>query len=163
MGDSINPNDLWSHAISLDAKKSDMDLRADFTFMKDLFYNKLPIGESTENLDKYFNELEQVIFTKDGSKHIQYDQFPDEPPNPDIPRPDYKYFSPSVLKIRSSGHPQLTNQQNVESPAVLDAEGVSSQDQSQMSQSLPRVPECPEGTDLDILEQRVFECGDNDF
>jgi hypothetical protein len=71
-----NPNDIWAHAESKEAEMKQVARLAELEFMRQLFDERLPVGENKEKIHEYFNEVEQVIFTKG---EVKNEQFPDEP------------------------------------------------------------------------------------
>jgi Zn-dependent M32 family carboxypeptidase len=88
--------------------------------MKDLFFERLPIGKDTKQIEEHFNRLEEAIANKE---NINPDEFPDydtvdldkavqDPPQ------DFHYFSAAVLKqqadrgrIDTTRHPLETIEQ----------------------------------------------------
>ncbi|NBX48664.1 hypothetical protein EBT25_01760 [bacterium] len=104
-----DPNAIWDHALSLQDTKIWIDRQNELDFMKDLFFNKLPINENEhkmEELNDYFNRVQQAIFTKD--PNFKYDEFPRDYSVIDIdgavqrPPTQYKYFSQDLLKQQAS-------------------------------------------------------------
>lgn len=94
-------DDQWKHAISAEAKFNKKALQAQYFYMRDLFYNFLPLGENTATIDKTFSVLESVIFTKDGhpEAEVGFDEFPSEP---ECDTRDYKYYSYFAAKEHGS-------------------------------------------------------------
>jgi hypothetical protein len=95
-----DPNAKWSHALPLEETRLWDDKKAELEFMKDLFFERLPIGKDTKQIEEHFNRLEEAIANKE---NINHDEFPDydtvdldgavqDPPK------DYHYFSAAVLK-----------------------------------------------------------------
>ena len=114
-----NENDLWAHAEPVDEERLRVDRIGEFEFMKELFSNHLPVGKNKEEIDKYFMDLEKVIYTNDYHK-IKNDEFPpsignecccglqhddSKPTNNECQRRQYKYFSADLLKQQSSRIP----------------------------------------------------------
>jgi hypothetical protein len=110
-----DPNAIWGHALSLEDTRIWEDKRAELFFMKDLFDYKLPIGEKKDEIDEYFNRLEELIDTKDPS--IQNDKFPDDFRDIDLhgevldPPKQFSYFSADLFEQQAS-----TKQSRYESP-----------------------------------------------
>lgn len=109
-----DPNAKWGHALPLEETRLWDDKKAELEFMKDLFFERLPIGKDTQAIEAEFNRLQQAI---DNKENINCDEFPDydtvdvdgsvkDPPK------DFHYFSASVLKqqaergrIDTAGYP----------------------------------------------------------
>ena len=111
-----NDNDYWTHAQSLEEERMRADKIGELEFMKDLFTNHLPVGKNREEIDKYFMDLEKVIYTTDYHK-IKNDEFPEPdvdecvcgiehdeslPADHKCQRREYKYFSADLLKQQAS-------------------------------------------------------------
>ena len=112
-----DPNAKWSHALPLEETRLWDDKKAELEFMKDLFFERLPIGKDTKQIEQTFNRLQEAI---DNKENINADEFPDydtvdldgavqDPPK------DFHYFSAAVLKqqadrgrIELDGHPLKT-------------------------------------------------------
>jgi hypothetical protein len=88
---------------SIIAKKN---LEAELEFLKQLFYENLPIGDNTEVVDEYFSCLRKVIYSKDG--RIEREEFPPDDPAVCGKR-EYRYYSADKFKELASGrqHPTL--------------------------------------------------------
>ncbi len=106
-------------------------LTAELQFMKDLF-EKLPTGESTEHIEAYFNQLQEIIDTKDGSDirdKLKFDVFEE-----DVEGRNYKYLSPAYLEQRASQRNAITYEQSMDPPPSPEIGGcVSTQIDSQES------------------------------
>jgi hypothetical protein len=113
---SSSDNDLWTHASSLESERAQADKIGELKFMKELFDNHLPVGKNREEIDKYFMDLEKVIYTEDFHK-IKNDDFPEPdeseccrcrehdgsfPADHKCERREYKYFSADLLKQQAS-------------------------------------------------------------
>lgn len=142
---SDNPNDVWSHAVSIEEKRMKYDRRVELEYMKDLFLNKLPIGDNVEHLQRYFNDLEKVIYTTDNVKN-------DEFPSNDTER-DYRYFSASLLKERASRDPDITNGENVADSTHPIGSGRAIQADPSKSEPVSCIPEHSEYSDVDIYDK----------
>jgi hypothetical protein len=109
---AANDNDGWEHASSLEAERLRADRMGELAFMKELFATHLPVGKNKEEIDKYFMDLEKVIYTTDYHK-IKNDVFPElsdgecccgtqhddsVPADHKCERREYKYFSADLLK-----------------------------------------------------------------
>jgi hypothetical protein len=86
----------------LEAFKTRQDKIAELEFARHMFKNLLPVGENKSAIEKYFNDLETLIYTTDHA--IRNEEF-DDGPDDGIQR-EYQYLSTSVLKERAS-QPQL--------------------------------------------------------
>lgn len=89
------------------------NLRAELIFLKELFMEKLPIGNKTDDIKKYFSYLEQAIDNKDiDPNEIEREQFPPDDPATSGERV-YRYHSASQFKKLAGGYPQFTSGQNM--------------------------------------------------
>lgn len=149
-----NPNDAWNHAGSIESKRMREDRRVELEQMKDLFLNKLPIGDNKEHIEQYFNDLEKVIYTTDDVKN-------DEFPTDDAQR-DYRYFSASLLKERASRDPDITDGKDVANSTNAIGSTRTVQNGREESQHVPCVSEYPEPGDIDIYDQIDREGNDYD-
>lgn len=99
-----DPNAKWSHALPLEETRLWDDKKAELEFMKDLFFERLPIGKDTNAIKEHFNRLEEAIANKE---NINPDEFPDydtvdlDKAVQDPPK-DYHYFNAAVLKQQAS-------------------------------------------------------------
>jgi len=131
-----------------------MDKLSELQFMKDLFLTKLPMGDNRKHIDEYFSRLEELINNKE---NIKNDDFPD-----DDERFDYKYFSPSLFKERSS---RLSLQPDTQDVGPVPDGGRSEcdlQDDTKMSPDQQCVPVSPEDPytqlpDIDGHEHRDID------
>jgi hypothetical protein len=133
-----NPNDLWAHAQSAEDHVLKIDRKAELEYMRDIFFNKLPLGENVEPIREYFNRLEELIDTTDGIKHINNEKFEE-----DRPDTDYKYFSNDLFKIRSSGNQLLNDGQDVDDSTTRVQGDDANQPNSQVIHPLQCIPEHP--------------------
>jgi hypothetical protein len=104
-----DPNAIWAHAGSIEDTRMWEDRKSELLFMRDLFDTKLPVGDQKEQIDDYFNLLEQAIDNKDTS--LQNDKFPESFSDIDIhgevdhPPEQYTYFSADLFKQQASKEP----------------------------------------------------------
>lgn len=108
-----NANTIWGHAQPAEPIIKKREVQAELDFMKDLFLNKLPLGENKEHIEEYFNRLETLIDTKDYDGNINREQFTD-----DVPGANYRYFSSTSARIRASGHALLSDGQGMDSSST---------------------------------------------
>jgi len=102
MNQEQSPNDQWSHAISVEKDIETKTRLAELEYAKSLFYDKLPVGADTKEIDNYFNYIEQAIYT---NEPINNEEFPTERTDidPEKGKPiTYRYYSSSLLKQRAS-------------------------------------------------------------
>jgi len=164
-----DPNAIWDHALSLQDTKIWVDRQNELDFMKDLFFNKLPINEIEHNMDDikdYFNRVQEAIFTKDPD--FKYDEFPRDYSVIDIdgavqrPPSQYKYFSQDLFKQQASdpdrsgestaigfAHPESI-EQGVEAPApLLQLESIT-EDSSELVSDNACMEECSDSENTDF-------------
>jgi hypothetical protein len=141
-----DPNAKWAHAISAEPSIKKKEAIAQLEYMKELFTEYLPLGEKTENISNYFNELEKIIYTKDDG--IQYEEFDDSEPVPEDRR--YRYNSASVFKKRSGwSADDNTHPQDVEYPTTIWTPARKTiQSQPSSIEPLQRLPDSPESADF---------------
>lgn len=101
--------------------------------MRDLFRDKLPVGDGKEIFENYFNEVEKLIYTTE----LQDESFVDEPER------DYKYFSTHLLEQRARAHQLQSLPQDVDSTPSPDGQQDEIPDQCGESEPVPHVPELP--------------------
>lgn len=90
-------NAIWSHAESAENVIKTKELFANLEYMRDLFLEKLPIGEKRDNIINYFNDIERVISTKE--QDVEYERFDDDGSAPEDRQ--YVYNSATLFKERS--------------------------------------------------------------
>lgn len=93
--DNMSDQPDFSHALSLETIKKHCEQKAEFLFMRDLFDRHLPIGNDRTAIEEIFNRLEEAICNKET---ILNDEFDDGPAIDAGIEPDYKYYSPALLK-----------------------------------------------------------------
>lgn len=76
------------------------NLKAEVKFLKDLFFESLPLGEKKNQIEDYFSYLEKAIDTKDPDE-FQREQFPPDDPTTSGDRV-YKYHSAAQFKEHAS-------------------------------------------------------------
>ena len=77
--------------------------------MKQLFFENLPIGDKTENIEKYFSLLEEAISTTD---NVQREEFPPDDPAISGSRV-YKYHSSAQFAKLAGGHEHVSSGQDM--------------------------------------------------
>jgi len=80
-------------------------------FLKELFYENLPIGDNTEEIDKYFSCLDKLISTKDNVQ-LDREEFPPSDSTVCGER-DYRYYSADKFKELASRYKQSIIGQDV--------------------------------------------------
>lgn len=142
-------NDLWKHAQSLEDKRNEIDLKVELQALRELFFDKLPLGEKTGYIENYFNRLEEAIYNKE---HVERETFPDDSSDTidgesssTGRKRDYKYFSASVFKEQASRHSPLPPQENVDSSRLYEIQDGNAQSQSTESESMESLSEHPGG------------------
>jgi hypothetical protein len=76
------------------------NLKAELAFMRELFFENLPLGEKKGQIEDYFNCLEKAIDTKDPDE-FEREQFPPDDPASSGDRV-YKYHSAAQFKQHAS-------------------------------------------------------------
>lgn len=164
-----DPNAIWDHALSLQDTKIWVDRQNELDFMKDLFFNKLPINEIEHNMDDikdYFNRVQEAIFTKD--PNFKYDEFPRDYSVIDIdgavqrPPSQYKYFSQDLFKQQASdtngsgestaigfAHPESIEQGVEAPPSILQLESIT-EDSSELVSDHACMEECSDSENTDF-------------
>lgn len=120
MNQEQSPNDQWSHAISVEKEIKTKTRLAELEYAKSLFYDKLPVGADTKEIDNYFNYIEQAIYT---DEPINNEEFPTERTDidPETGKPiTYRYYSSSLLKQRASE--QIGNSIGCSTESILSIE-----------------------------------------
>lgn len=142
---------MWAHAISLSEKHEQDSKKAELLFMKDLFYDKLPVGPDMTKIDQVFNSLEQVIDNKDII--IQNDEFDDTPAIEAGIEPEYKYYSSAIFKERSIQRDDFALPQNMERGPTAGQPDDPVSPQHSKFKSLPRISELPASPEDRLFEQ----------
>lgn len=94
---------------TLEAKLAKKDALAELAFMKDLFLNKLPVGDDTEQIEQTILDLEKLIFTK-GPDAVLRDFDPLNDPEPDgdsATKREYQYYSAALSKLEGQRQKRL--------------------------------------------------------
>lgn len=117
---------------------------SELEYMKDLFYNHLPVAsENKKKVEKYFSRLEEIIFTTDPDA-IERDEFPPDDPAISGSR-EYKYHSVDQFKKLASGHQQLPCGQDVGHSESKQAELPPTENRGADSKDLAYVQEHTQG------------------
>jgi len=85
-------------------------LKSELAYMKQLFFENLPIGDKTEKIEKYFSLLEEAISTTD---NVQREEFPPDDPAISGSRV-YKYHSSAQFAKLAGGHQHVTSGQDLD-------------------------------------------------
>jgi len=127
------------------------NLKAELDFLRDLFFDKLPMGEKKKNVEQLFSLLEEAIYNKDPDD-IQREEFPPDDPAISGNRV-YKYHSAAQFKKLASRHQQLTGQQDMDT--TKDQQEVVSTEPNQHSKSedVAYVQEHPETGHTEIKQR----------
>ena len=76
------------------------NLKAELAFLKELFFESLPLGEKADQVQEYFSYLEKAIATKDPDE-FNREEFPPDDPSTCGDRV-YKYHSAASFKQHAS-------------------------------------------------------------
>lgn len=112
MDHNQNENDKWLHAHSAEKMIEYKSKMAELQLMRELFTEKLPIGDNKSEIDAYLNSIEQII-ESDGA--IANEEFPEERRliDPETGgQISYNYNSASLLKQRASRGPAIIGSPN---------------------------------------------------
>lgn len=141
-----NPNDLWTHAIPLESQRKEQDIRAEADFMRELFLSNLPtVGSNKSTLISYFDRLQEAI---ENGEPIEYDGFDDNLNSESASSPrDYKYFSATLFKERSSRHPLLPDGEAMDDSTDCSEPWSPTHDQCEKFEAVPLIPKCENGED----------------
>lgn len=164
-----DPNAKWSHALSLQDTKLWQDKQNELDFMKDLFFERMPMGPDRDKMNEYFNLVQKAIDTKDES--LQYEHFPSFSEGVDIdgavkdPPTTYHYFQSLLLEQQAkreferelfsaieAEHKPESESQDVDDPAH-ERESQASEDESQESFDVPHDPFNEDSSDSQASEQ----------
>lgn len=121
------------------------NLKSELEFLKELFYEKLPVGKKMAEVKKYFSYLEDIIDNKDIDE-LQREEFPPDDPATSGDRV-YKYHSASQFKKLAGGHQSITNTENVDSTKSQQEELSSEQDKCSESKDVAHVQKHPKGSE----------------
>ena len=97
-----DPNAKWQHALSLQDTKLWQDKQNELDFMRDMFFDKMPMGPDKDKLNEYFNLVQQAIDNKD--PNLQNDEFSSFAESVDIdgavkdPPTTYHYYQSLLLE-----------------------------------------------------------------
>lgn len=135
----MSNDELFPHRIPAEDMVLKKQRKAELEFMKELFFDKLPVGENTEHITEYFNELEKVIFTK--NEQVGNEDFESIDREPGAIEREYTYISPSLFKEYSSRLLDGGLPQEMGTPTI--ANGIESPTPGghEESKSLPPIPE----------------------
>jgi hypothetical protein len=123
------------------------NLKAELAFMRELFFENLPLGEKKGQIEDYFNCLEKAIDTKDPDE-FQREQFPPDDPATSGDRV-YKYHSAAQFKQHASQRQvqQLEHGPGMGDPQEPQAELPAAQGSATKNGHLECIQECPSGHD----------------
>lgn len=118
MGDDSSAmvvNDQWKHAGSAEHIIKRKALEAEVEFLRGMFTTVLPVSgpKEVEAINDYFNKLKEVISTIDDVDTIPREEFPDTDGSTPGRISDYKYFSATEAKERSSRYALFPDPQDV--------------------------------------------------
>lgn len=122
-------NKIWVHAQSAESIMKRQELEAQLEYMRELFMEKLPIGDKKDHIMNYFNDIERVISTKE--QYVEYERFDDDDSCPKDRQ--YIYNSATLFKERSKcdgGH--IPIREGVEHTTDVTGTGTTVQDQSEI-------------------------------
>lgn len=121
------------------------NLKAELDYLKELFFEKLPVGQKLSEVKKYFSYLEDVIDNKD-CDDIQREEFPPDDPAVSGSRV-YKYHSSSQFKKLASGHQSIADSEDVDTATSEQKKLPTEPDKCPESKDLAHVPKHTEGSD----------------
>ena len=100
------------------------NLKAELDYLKELFFEKLPVGQKMSEVKKYFSYLEDVIDNKD-TDDIQREEFPPDDPTVGGDRV-YKYHSSSQFKKLAGGYKSISDSEDMD-PSKSEQEKLSAE------------------------------------
>jgi hypothetical protein len=142
-----NPNDKWGHAIPLEDKRKELDLIAEAQFMRDLYLSYLPGDTDKDQINLYFDRIDQSIKAGEPIKTDDFDPASYPAPDADAPERQYWYHSADVFKERASRHPSLSSGEDVGDTQDNSDVGSSAHDQHSGVETLPSISERTDGED----------------
>lgn len=121
------------------------NLKAELAFMRELFFENLPLGEKKQQVEDYFNCLEKAIDTKDPDE-FRREEFPPDDPATCGDRV-YKYHSAAHFKQQASQQQvqQLQHGPGLGDPQEPQAELPPTEDPPAEDGHLARLQEHPRG------------------
>lgn len=124
------------------------NLKAELAFLKELFFENLPLGDNADKIQEYFSYLEKAIATKDPDE-FKREEFPPDDPATCGDR-IYKYHSASYFKQRASEQPTIANGLGLGSTQSKQAELPSTEDPASEAKDLAYIQECKSGRGASI-------------
>lgn len=110
-------------------------MASELKFLRELYFENLPIGPETKALKKYFTLLEKAI---DNKEHVVRESFPPDDPAICGERV-YKYHSAAAFKEQALRHQQITDGQSVGHSESKQAIVPSTEDKRTTTKDLARV------------------------
>lgn len=98
---NVETNKQWEHARSAEQLVQKKARLAELQYIRDLFNDRLPVGEELTEIQSYFDHLEQVI---NSHGQLENERFP---PEANITDPEsggripYRYYSPALSQQRA--------------------------------------------------------------
>ena len=134
-----DPNAVWGHATSIADKRQKDDVLAEIDYIRELFTCYLPTDQ--DNLSEIHAHLDKLKDHATNGEPLGEDQFGSDD-NDDPEKRDYRYFSASLFKERSSQPPLLAGVQDLGNTSDQDRPRSPPQDHHQGTADLPPIPEC---------------------
>lgn len=154
---NIDTNKKWDHARSALTDIEKKQRLAELDYMRELFNERLPVGEELMEIQSYFNDIQQIIEKDRPVKNEQFSperEIIDPETNGQIP---YRYYSSSLSHKRAiasgGSNDKCSDQSNSESePSEQDMGFASSsrqcddvQTESTQSPYIPHMAQCSGG------------------
>jgi len=162
----MSDQDKWAHAQSAENIVERKSRKAELDLMRDLFNDRLPVGDDLDVINKYLDDVEQII-EKNGTIHNE--DFPEEREliDPETGKPvPYRYYAPSILKQRASQrlgtdrsafegvHKCITNSQDMDpTPPTRRRKSISSESEKLEHLSHMEVGDIPEDLAPPVLRR----------
>lgn len=128
------------------------NLRSELAFLRELFKEKLPVGDKTKDIDKYFSYLEEAIDTRDPNE-FEREEFPPDDPAISGSRV-YKYHSAAQFKKLASRPDSVPGQPNVDI-GQNQQENISAEShQSSKPEDVAYIQECSGTTEFKLNDGR---------
>lgn len=118
---------------------------SELNFLKNLFFENLPIGDKKQEIEEYFSCLEKAIYT---NEPIQREEFPPDDTTTSGDRV-YKYHSAAAFKELASRHIESSSGQDMDHSQSQQADLSTTPDFPPASEIVAHIQERPERRDTD--------------
>lgn len=125
---------------------------SELNFLKNLFFENLPIGDKKQEIEEYFSCLEKAIYTNEPIKREEF------PPDDTTTSGDrvYKYHSAATFKELASRHIESSSGQNMDYSQSQQADVSPTPDFPPASKTVAHIQECSEKREFDSNGRVVY-------